>query len=67
MNMVREQVYWLLRGWEVFAEEMTDWLDCGKWFLNASNPALRNAWHMGYPGFLRTHIPTTPEQHVCLA
>ena len=22
-------VYWLLRGWAVFAEEMTDWLDCG--------------------------------------
>ena len=23
-------VYWVLLGWEVFAEEMTDWFDCGK-------------------------------------
>ena len=40
-------VYWLLRGWAVFAEEMTDWLDCGT-CTHINNLAGFISWGAGF-------------------
>jgi hypothetical protein len=51
-------VYWLLRGWAVFAEEMTDWLDCGK-CTHINNLAGFISWAAGFVLWM-TSLRLTP-------
>jgi hypothetical protein len=51
-------VYWLLRGWAVFAEEMTDWLDCGT-CTRINNLAGFISWGAGFVLWM-TSLRSTP-------
>ena len=53
-------VYWLLRGWAVFAEEMTDWLDCGT-CTHINNLAGFISWGAGFVLWMTSlRLPPNP-------